>query len=262
MLSVIRLAREFWSEKYAVWHLFLHDAITETRGSRSSVAWNIILPLVPLGFYIALSVINVFPDADGMNRLTFVSIGVTLWVLFVGFITTPMNGLEAALKSAETSRLSIISQLFIKLGRVIADTVVRVIAVCVILWAFSPDVVALNWVFVLNILMAVICCFAVGVFLGVLNLLSGDISRFIVVSLQYGIFVSGVIFPITHLGSLATFFQYNPLFIAVDSTRQMIVLGTYTPSPAYWGLIALGLVVLLWTASILCILRDELRGRV
>ncbi len=261
MVSAFILIRDFWPEKGAVWRLFKNDMLAKTRTSRSSAVWNVVMPIVPLGFYIILSSMNVFPDVDTMNRLTFVSIGVTLWLLFAGLISVPMNTLESTLKALETDRLSILSQLIIRLSGLFFDSFLRVIAVLVILVLFSPDQITPNPVFIPFVFLASLCCFGVGVFLGALNLAFGNISKLVSIVLQYGIFVSGVIFPVARLGKFGEYIAYNPLFMAIDSVRSFIVLGVYQPTVIFWSAIALGLCLFLWSSSILCILKSELRGR-
>ena len=262
MISAFTLFQDFWRERWAVWRLFKDDMIIRTRGSHSSIAWNLIFPLVPLGFYIILTQLQVFPAVDGtMDRLTFVSIGVTLWMLFSSLIAVPMNEMRAVLKELETMQFSVLSQLVIRLSQVFFDTIIRLIAVYFIISFMSTDSLHINLFFVPILLITMVCCLGVGIFLGLLSLAFGDLKRLISVILQYGIFVSGAIFPVAQLGGLSTLMNYNPLFLALDSIRSLLVFGVYQPNFIFWAAIILGVAVFLWALTMLFILQDELRGR-
>ncbi len=219
------------------------------------------MPIVPLGFYIILSFVNVFPNVDGMSRLTFVSVGVSVWLLMAGLISVPMNNLEKSLKGLEGNRLSVLSHLFVGLADLAFDTFLRVVFVILILTFFSPDVINFNPLAFVVLGLACLCCFGVGVLLGILNLMLGDVSRMVMIFLQYGIFVSGVIFPVSRLGRAGEIMAVNPLHLIVDSIRSLVVLGDYQAQGGFIVQIVLGLVMLVWACSTLFILKDELRGR-
>tara|TARA_B110000971_G_C19934008_1_gene465414 strand:+ start:159 stop:947 length:789 start_codon:yes stop_codon:yes gene_type:complete len=261
MKKKVTLFADLWNEKGAVWRLFKNAMRAKTRFARASFLWNFIQPIVPLGFYILLSQINVFPQVDGMSRLTFVSIGVTLWLLFSGLIMVPMNGLEGALRDLSNARLSALSQLFIRLNDLIFDTLVRVVFVTFILIFASEDSLEVNLLFIPFTILVMFLCFGLGIILGTFNLVMGDVGRVVTILLQYGIFVSGVIFPISRLGELGGYLALNPLFLAIQNLRSLIVSGGYELSLAALSWIGFGLLVFVWAFVVINILKDELKGR-
>jgi lipopolysaccharide transport system permease protein len=261
MKKRITLLTELWNERGAVWRLFKNDLRAKTRVAGASFLWNFILPIVPLGFYILLSQINVFPKVDGMSRLTFVSIGVTLWLLFSGFIMVPMNGLEGALRDLSNARLSVLSQLFVRLNGLIFDTLVRVVFVTFILIFASEDNLEVNLLFIPFTILVMLLCFGLGIILGTIKLVMGDVGRIVTIILQYGIFVSGVIFPISRLGELGVYLALNPLFLAIQKVRFLIVSGGNELSFVGLSWIGSGLLVFAWAFVVLNTLKDELKGR-
>lgn len=259
--EILSLFRDFWSEKSAVVQLFRDDMAAKSRGSRSSVFWNFVMPVVPVGFYVLLSSVNVFPAVENMDRLTFVSIGVMLWLLFSGLIMNVMNGLEPSIKALESNRLSILSNLVVRLTTILFDTLVRMAFVVIVIVLFSNDELQFNLMFVPVLLLAMACCFGLGLFLAVLNIAFGDLAKFIAIILQYGIFVSGVIFPLSKMGWIAAYASFNPLYLAIDAIRSYLVLGVYQAAPGFYIPIALGITLLIWALAIVCVLKNTLRGR-
>jgi ABC-type polysaccharide/polyol phosphate export permease len=141
------------------------------------------------------------------------------------------------------------------------DTLVRTVIVAIAVSFFAGDVLHISVLFVPVFFVAILCCFGVGLFLAILCIAFGDLAKIVAIFLQYGIFVSGVIFPLDRLGWLADYAAFNPLYIAIDSIRSLIVLGSYAPSMSFFSHIGLGLCVLLWGLGALYVLKDSLRGR-
>lgn len=250
-----------WRERSAVLQLFQNDFVSKTRGVNSSTVWNYVMPVVPIGFYVLLSGLSIFPDVKGMSRLTFVSIGVLLWLLFSGIIINTVSGLEPSIRALESTRLSVLSNMVSRLSNVLFDTLVRIVFVALAIFFFADDVLHISALVVPVFFISVLCCFGIGLFLAILNLAFGDLAKITAIFLQYGIFVSGVIFPLERLGRLADYAVFNPLFLAIDSIRSLLVLGSYTTSLSFSWHIGLGAFVLLWSLAVLSMLKDTLRGR-
>lgn len=255
------MLRAFWRERSAVLQLFQNDFVAKTRGVNSSSIWNYVMPVVPIGFYVLLSSLSIFPDVEGMSRLTFVSIGVLLWLLFSGIIINTVSGLEPSIRALESNRLSVLSNLVSRLSNVLFDTFVRIVIVAIAISFFVDDALHISALVVPVFFIAVLCCFGVGLFFAILSVAFGDLAKIITIFLQYGIFVSGVIFPLDRLGWLADYAALNPLYLAIDCIRSLLVLGSYTPSLSFYAHIGLGAFVLLWSLAALSVLKDSLRGR-
>lgn len=255
------LLRNVWGDRRAIYRLFFNEMLSKTRASRHSFIWNLILPVVPLGFYIILSLFSVFPSFEGMSRFLFVSIGVTAWLLFSGLIIVPMQSMRDAIKSQETTKLSVLSQIAVKLSGLCFDTVVRVVFIFMVLSIVRADEIDFSFLFFPIVLISMICCFGVGTFLGILNLAIGDLSRVVAIVLQYGIFVSGIIFPISKINVLATFSSFNPLYQAVDALRNLVVFGEMVFNMAFWVHLLLGLALTAWGLFALTKLQHNLKGR-
>lgn len=261
MITSLGLIRDLWVEQPKIWQLFKINFLGKARGSGHSIAWNFIQPMVPIGLYILLSSLRIFPEVEGMDRLTYVSVGVFLWLFYCGLINAPMNGLAKAIKALQFEKLSLLSQIFVQLSDHFFDSFIRLFLLCAILLFLSDSSLFISFKLLAILLSSSIFFFSIGIFLGVLNLAFGDLSRFVAIILQYGIFVSGVIFPITGLGMVTNLAAFNPLYISIQTFRQTAVLG-HQPSFEFMmtGFI-ISVLFLAYSTMILSRLGNRLRGR-
>ena len=61
-----------------------------------------------------------------------------------------------------------------------------------------------------------------GIFLAAANLIYRDVSRIVTIGLQYGIFISGVIFPYTNVEILILINVVNPFAIFIAAARDLV----------------------------------------
>lgn len=261
MITPLALLKDLWFEQSKIWQLFKINFLGKARGSRNSIAWNFIQPVVPLGFYIILSSLRIFPDVEGMDRLTYVSVGVFLWLFYCSLISGPMNGLARAIKALQSEKLSLLSQIIAQLTDLFFDSFIRLLVLCAILLFLSDSSLSMSFSLITIFLSSSIFFFSIGILLGALNLAFGDLSRFVAIMLQYGIFVSGVIFPIAGLGKVASLAAFNPLYIAIESFRQSAVLGQTPDLVLLTSVFVMSLLLFGYGVMILSRLGNELRGR-
>ena len=253
---------QVWVERGLIWRLHKGFIKSQANGSQFSVLWNFVLPVVPLGFYVILSSLSVFPEVESMNRLTFVVIGVTAWLLFAGLIIIPMNEVKTAIRAASKSQLSILAHILVKMSGLIFDTSIRILVGSLVLFFFSSDGFHISPWLLVALVIAAFCFFGLGLLLGCLCVFSGNLSKLVTIVLQYALFVSGVIFPISKLGAIEKFCYFNPLYQAVSVTRSLIVHGEFNATLYALLLVPGGLFCFVWFSAVVTVLRDHLGGKI
>jgi lipopolysaccharide transport system permease protein len=205
------------------------------RGTVFGIFWNFALPLVPVSVYILLVNLRVFPQYDGLNPAVYIGFNVTIWSFLTGLITRPIQIVKSRNKDAMKTALPISVAVVSSFAQLCFDTLVRLALVAVLVVCFAqwpqPDVFG----FVASLLMGVMFCLALGLILSVFNVIVPDVSRVVTIILQYGIFLSGVIFPLSSLGPLAVLEHYNPLNVFITTARDTLFLGTHPPVEVLFG---------------------------
>lgn len=245
------------------WHIgvtFSKGFAAQSQLTRFGVVWNYVLPLVPITVYSALMGLRLFPSFGHVSGLVYIAIGVTLWFYFTGLVRGPIDTVAGQIRSISKSGFPLSGAIVASFAQLAFETTVRLAAV-VIVFALLQGLPAWQVALVpIPIFFGTLLFLGSGLILSMLNIVYRDVSKLIGIALQYGIFLSGVIFPIEQVPALAALLQFNPFFIFIESVRSLAVLGTL-PHPIALGIFsALGVVVFLLGVKIFYMLELRFRG--
>ena len=260
MLSAIRhLINEIWNYRSHIRIIFKGRFRAAYSGTGLGIFWNYALPLVPLTVYWFLSVLRVFPNFEGVDGATFITFGVTLWFLFAGCIQIPMQVIQSRNKESMKTNFPLSASIVSEFARLLFDTMVRIILVSIIIVSTQSWPTAQGLMLPFMLLPALFLFTGIGVMLGILNVIYNDVSRVVNIILQYGIFVSGVIFPLYDIGILSAFNAINPFAVFIDASRSIVFQGVINNLQNY--LIASGLAFIFFAVSIRIFFVMEYRVR-
>lgn len=207
--------------------IFGADFKSTYRGTLLGVFWNFALPLVPISVYILLVSLKVFPRFEGLNAAVYISFNVTMWMLLTGMITRPIQVVRSRTQEAMKTSIPLTAAITSSFAQLCFDAVLRLVLVAVLVAAFGPvPNVHLPYLF-LSLLTGLVFCLSLGLILSIFNMIYPDVERLTNIILQYGIFVSGVIFPINTLGPLAIIENYNPFNVFIKSARDFLFFGAH-----------------------------------
>ncbi len=219
--------------------IFSGEFKSASRGTWLGQFWNVILPLVPISVYLLLVQLRVFPSYDGLDPAVYIGFNVTLWYLMVGMIQRPMTVVKHRIAETMKTALPLSVAIASSFAQLLFDTLVRTILVIVlILFLARWPLVHPLWL-VFAVVSATIFCFSIGLILSIFNAVFADVERVTNILLQYGIFVSGVIFPISSMGPLAWLETYNPLAVFLSAIR----------SSFFFAQVPSALVLCIWSAA-------------
>ncbi len=194
-------------------------------GTGLGVAWNFILPLVPLTVYLFLSQIRVFPSFEGVDRATYVCFGVTVWFVLTGFVQVPMSIVASRTKEAMKTSIPLSSSIVSSFADLVFETFVRIIFVICIM-VFMQLIPSATAPLVLVVFSAgFFLFFGAGLILSVLNAIYKDFERVTDIILRYGLFLSGVIFPIGKSDISILLSNVNPFAVFVNASREIVFEG-------------------------------------
>lgn len=224
------------------WRLYASDMSREIRENRISMIWVFINPIVPMIFYALLASIRIFPSNDEIQRITYVCFGVCFWLLFTEIINTLIRQLRVIWFGVKNENLSVVAQLSVPLLRVLIDFAIRFFVALSVVFLIAPEDLSYRFDFFVFVLAGCFSFIGFGLILAVVCLAFGNFRNIVSIFLQYGIFVSGVIFPLPF--RIQGFMEvWNPLFIFVDVLRGSVTQAVSASPHMIWVSI-LGMVCL------------------
>ncbi len=219
------LYQQIVQHRWQIRQMFRQDFMRSFQFTRFGSVWNYILPLVPITVWVMLNALRFFPSFAGVSSVVYVTMGVTLWFLFAGLVSTPISVIESRLKDVVRSKIPIIGLVIASLAKLSFDTLVRLAGAAAVFVIFhgAPHWLAIAALFVA--VLGVLFFSAVGLILAVFNLAFRDINKIVTIALSYGIMLSSVIFPLDRIEFLAKASLFNPFYIFIDSIRTLTVFG-------------------------------------
>jgi homopolymeric O-antigen transport system permease protein len=244
--GVLQACKQLWQEVYKfrgqIWTVYKQNFRSSYHGAGLGVLWNFILPLVPLTVYLFLTRIRVFPSFEGVDGSTYLTFGVMIWFVFVGFVQIPIGIVQSRTKQSMKTSLPLSTSIVASFAGLIFETVVRMVFVIGIM------VITKSWpnltapALLLVFLPGFLLFFGTGLILSIMNVIYKDVSRLTTILLQYGIFVSGVIFPLGNSELAIASSKVNPFAVFVNASRDIVFQGRlehWVPF-AIWSAIGLG----------------------
>ncbi|MEQ1708687.1 MAG: ABC transporter permease [Terricaulis sp.] len=221
-----------------IWRDFLQEMAGEARNAFAGWVWHIVLPLAPLGVYLALATFRVITPPDGISAAPYMTIGATLWMFFSSLVTAPLSAFRAKGQLAAQTGYPLLALAITKVLHVLFDTIVRA-ALCaaVLAWFQPPREIGLA---LLAGLGAAPLFLGAGFILAVFATAIRDLERVVPLVLQYGFFLSFAIFP---LPLPAGWIAANPFAVFIDNVRHLMMFGVLSAPIAYAIWCAAGVLV-------------------
>lgn len=217
---------KLWAYRWQIWVDISKEMLADSRETAGRLLWVIGLPLVPLGVYLFLAQLRVFPAHDSLEGVVYVVLGATLWLLFTGLFLAPLNAIRGKGKVAGQSRYPLVAVIATAVGQAWIEFAIRLVLCALVLAAaqwpdpvgvllFLPVALALSPVFL-----------GAGVIVGVFAVASKDLAKLAPIAIQYLFFVSNVLFAMPTERIPQWFWWVNPFAFAIDSARWVLMFGT------------------------------------
>ena len=260
LTALLALIGELSAYRSHIRTLFASEFRVSYSGTVLGVMWNFILPLVPISVYILLVNFRVLPRMEGLAPAVYIGFNATLWYLLTGFIRQPIDVVLMSNASAMKTAIPLSASIASSFAELTFHTLVRLALVASLIVAmreWPAQVGALTFVALLT---GGVFCFGLGLGLSVLNVIYPDIQRVVSIALQYGIFLSGVIFPIASVPQLAWLEVANPLNVFIQAARDWMFAGQLSEPAAFAAWSATGVLLLLLSTRFFYVMEHRLRG--
>ncbi|MCA8890147.1 MAG: ABC transporter permease [Parvularculaceae bacterium] len=258
--AVGALKKQISTHRWHISQMFARDFKGSYQMTRFGVVWNYILPMVPITVWVLLSGLRMFPTFDGVSSVAYVTMGVTLWFLFSGFVTVPIGTIESKIREGAKSELPMIGFVIAGFAQLLFDTLVRAAAASAVFVFFQG---APKWPFIaapVIILFAFLFFGGLGMILAIFNLAYRDINKVVTMLLQYGMLLSAIVFSIDRIPILGEFSPFNPFFVFVDSIRTLAVFGELRHPTSLAGFSIAGVIFFLFACKLFYVSEQRLKG--
>jgi lipopolysaccharide transport system permease protein len=229
------------------------------QGTVFGVGWNVLIPLVPITIYVFLALFRVLPNFEGVSSASYVALGATIWFLLIGCIQQPLQVVRARNAEVMKTALPLSAMVVSGFAQLLFETIVRMaFVVAVILFSGTK----VHWSAVLlpvAVLPAILLFVGLGLILAMSNVIYADVGRVTIIVLQYGIFVSGVIFPVASL-PFSGILEWNPAYIFIEEARVLLFRGLPETGWLLSGYAMLGCVVFLLGCRVFYFMEYRVRG--
>lgn len=188
--------------------------------------WAIIIPVVPMGAYMMLASIKAFKTADEMPFVFYIAMGMTLWMFMSKVMRQALLTIHSQKAILTKTNYPLIAATFARIGEIFSDTLIRVVAVIIIMFWYQVNTTFTG--FILGFLLLLPIFFfslSAGMVLGLLNTMVPDTIKLFDIAMRYGIFLSSVIFPFPQDGVLGAINQFNVFNTYINAFRNLIYYG-------------------------------------
>lgn len=254
LIAEVRLYR------YHVVVAFLRDFRAGYTGTGLGVFWNILLPLMPIGVYALLATLRIVPAFDETAAPVAISFNATLWFFFVGCVQMPISVARSRNSEALKTAVPLIVPIVAGFGQLMFEGLVRLILVVALALILRESPVWSSALCLLSVVSGVMLFFGLGLTLAILNIAAPDVQKVTGPILGYGIFLSGVIFPLPESGSLAILHDLNPFAAVITGSRLLAFAGVESVAHAFWVWTLMGPLLLLIGARVFFIMERRIRG--
>ena len=251
---------ELWQARYFIRSSIRNEFITRVVRSRLGLVWIVLYPLAQVAIYaFVLSVVMSakLPGLEGTYAYPlFLTAGILAWSLFVEVVSRCLN---LFIENGNLLKKMVFPRLALPLivsGSALLNNLVLFVAVLIIfaLLGHVPGWQIL-WLPLLTMLLLGLAL-GLGMALGMLNVFIRDIGQLVTIALQFGFWLTPIVYSIELLPENARQLLYlNPLTAVVQAYQAVLVYGRAPDLqlliyPAVAALVALVLATFLYRRGI------------
>ncbi|WP_273184618.1 ABC transporter permease [Hyphomonas adhaerens] len=239
-------AGEIRRDRWQIWMNFLRKFKSSYNTTFFGMFWAFALPLVPIGAYTLLATMRVVTVTDQMPYLVYIALGVTLYA----YVTAPIEQTMAALKGEmallSKTHIGVFSVILGRFGTVVFETLIRLAYIVILMAIYGGYPTHWTSLLFIPLLFGVfLSSLGVGLLLSIFNAVAADVEKVVSVILRFGVFFSGVFFPMPTTGKSGMFAPFNPILTFVDGLRSQLVKGHVTDWHVLASTLGAGLFVFL-----------------
>lgn len=218
--------QDVWRTRELAWMLFTRDLKAQYRQSYLGYVWIFVPVITTTIIWMFLNSTKVIQVAETpIPYPAYVLLGSMVWGVFSSSVTQPLSSFNAG--QAVFMKLKVPPEAFILAGlsRIIFELLIRLIVLIPVFMVLKMTPASTAWLFPVGLACTVIIGVAIGFLLLPIGSLYTDVGRILSMALNFGMYLTPVVYPPPESGWAATLIQWNPLTAVVMTTRDWLTLG-------------------------------------
>jgi lipopolysaccharide transport system permease protein len=243
-----QMLRDLWGGRGLAWRLLVRDISAQYRQTAFGVLWAFLPPIATAAAFVVLQRGRVLSVGEeiGLPYPAFVMLGTVLWQLFVDALNAPLNSVVRSKSMLTKINFPQEALIVSGVGQVLFHFAVRLLVLVPVLWWYdvapAPSVLLMPLAIAFLLLLGTV----LGVLLVPLGILYQDFSKLLPVVTMFWMLLTPVAYPAPTAGALARLVALNPVTPLIVTAREWTVNGFGAPTPGFWLVGALALVLLLF----------------
>lgn len=223
-------------QNWPLFIIFLRRELTgQYLGSVTSVGWALLAPLVMLAIYgyVFGYIFKVrFPEADEVGFLGYLALGMWPWIAFSEAVNRAIKAVKG--NAALVQKTALPHELFV-FSIVIAAFLTHLAGYTVILLVLALMGKPLFWMMLPLVLyymfLVLLLALGVGLIVAALDVFLNDVEHAVPLLLTMWFFSTPILYSPSLLpDNLVAYLDLNPMAYIVDSIRQVMLQGQWTPT--------------------------------
>lgn len=251
--TLIGEARRLWSYRWQIWLDMEKELVSDSRETAGRLFWVVAAPLVPMGLYLFITTLRVFPPQESIEGVPFVMVGAALWFLFSGLFLAPISAIKRKGRLAAQSNYPLLGAIASAVLQTWVEFVLRAIFAAIVLAFTQPPSLA-GALGLIGVIVPLSCVFlGAGIIVGIFSVAWKDLEKFTSIVVQYLFFLSHVLFVLPESAIPRWLAWCNPFAFAIDTGRWYLMFGAF---PSFWLWFAwsvFGIVLLLKAAHFVAV---------
>lgn len=225
MKSMLAEVRQIWQKRHLVFELSKADFKKRFAGSYFGVAWMFVQPIVTIAiYYIVFTMLRQgIAQNDEYPYILWMIAGIVPWFFFSEAMNMATNALVeySYLVKKIVFQISILPIVKILSAMFIHGIFLLILAVVYILMGYGPDI---YWIQILYYSFAMtVLITGLSYFAGAVNVFFRDMTQLVSVIMQFGIWVTPIMWDYRMAGSFAWLLKLNPMFYIVEGYRDCLL---------------------------------------
>lgn len=212
-----------------IWQLFLRDLKAKYKQSLLGWLWVLLMPTMTIATFLILNVAGVIMiriEEIAVPYLIFGLLGISFWQLFANGWATLTGSVAAAGSLVSQINFPREALIISALGQVMVDFLIRLVLVVIIygFYGLSPSI----WFLLLPLylLPLLLLTLGFGFITSLLSVIIRDTGHFISIGMNFFLFLMPIMYTVPEKSLSVIFNQYNPLFLLINTPREIIISGT------------------------------------
>lgn len=226
-----------------------------------SLFWAIFIPIVPMTVYMILAHIKVFKSVEDMPHIYYIAVGMFVWLIMATTIHALTESIKREKSILTTTNFPVFPVMISRLGEVLHDSTIRLIALAVIIILYNVDIAFTSYILAfIALIPAIIFALGLGMMLAILDVVVQDTRRIVTLMLRYGLFISSVIFPFPEWGIPGALNQFNIFNTYVNAIRDILFYGYIENLSLYLYTSVVAIVIFLVAAKLVYSMEFKVRA--